>query len=61
MLPGRADGHVDKPNHGGIRPRVEVGHILVVPVNGQAILDEVVRADAEKIDFVHEVVHHHDG
>ena len=37
------------------------GHVLVAAVDGQRVLDQVVGADAEKVDLFDEMVDHHHG
>ena len=61
MLIGYRECHFDHTDHGRIGTRVQIGHILIAAINRQAVLDEVIGADAEKVDLFDKTVHHQDG
>ena len=50
---------LDHSHHGGMEGFVEVGDVFVDPVDGEGILDQVIRADAEEIDLFGENVRYH--
>jgi len=43
--------HLEKPQNGGVRRLIKVRHALIHAIHRERILDQVVGADAEKIDF----------
>jgi len=45
----RFHGHLDQPQHSGVERFVQVGHVLVGPVDSDAVLNQVVGSDAEEI------------
>ena len=46
--------HFQKPNHGRVRRLIEMRDPLVQAIDRDRVLDEIVRADAEKIHFPRE-------
>lgn len=56
-MPGLHDPP-DQPKDRGVERLVEVGDVLVDPVDRQGVLDQVVRADAEEVGFPREQVGH---
>ena len=57
----RLERHVDQSQHGRIGGIVQIRDFFVAAVDGQGVLDQVVRADAEEIHFLDEMVDHHHG
>ena len=58
MLVRGGDGHLDHSNHRRIGPGVQAGDVFVAAIDRQAILNQIVRADAEEIDHLDKAVHH---
>ena len=49
---GRFHRHLQHPQHGRMIWIIHVGDPLVHPIHRQHVLDEIIRADAEKIYFL---------
>src|SRR6266478_8094544 len=49
VLPVRAvDGGLEQPENGGMQRVVQMGHVFVLPVRRECVLEEIVRSDAEE-------------
>ena len=48
-LMGRLDHPSDDSQNGRMEGFIEIGDMLIDPIDGQGILDQVVRSDAEEI------------
>ena len=56
MARGGAAHQPDQPQHGGMQRLVEIGHAIVGAIDGQAVLNQIVGADREEVDFGREQI-----
>lgn len=49
----------DHPQHGRVKGIVQIGDLLIHPVGSHHILNQIVRPDAEKVNFPGQLIRNH--
>ena len=53
------DHLLEEAKHGGLQRMPQMRDVIVLPIGGEGVLDEIVGADAEEVDFAREQIGGH--